>query len=131
MSFESFIFKNGKIKIYALIISFVFWVIILGQKDIVVTKEVPVEYLLTPGFKVQDATDKVLLTISGKRSYLRKFDPEQSAPIIDLRSYSIGPKRLPVDKTSLNLPIGVKILSFEPKLVSVYIVGGTRSDKTY
>jgi len=128
MTAQELIFGNGRIKVYAFILSFVFWVIILGQKNIVVTKGVPVQYLIGKGFKVQDSTDKVTLTLSGKRSSLRRFDESESAAVLDLRSASVGPRRLPIDKNSLELPIGVKILSFEPKFASVYIVGNSVSD---
>lgn len=119
---SDFILKDGRIKVYALLISFTFWLVILGQKDVTVSREVPVEYVVRPGTKVQNSIEKVVYTMSGKRSSINKFDPDKSAPVLDLSNLSLGPKRLPVSRDALSLPVGVKLLSIEPSVVSLYII---------
>ncbi|MGH1468725.1 MAG: hypothetical protein ACRBBP_07585 [Bdellovibrionales bacterium] len=119
--FEKIFLDNWKIKGYAFIVSVVLWSIILGQRSLVISKEVPVEYLISPDTIVQDSVDKIMVTISAKRSVLQKFVPENSAPMIDLRNLPPGSKRIPIKIESILMPIGAKVLAVEPKVVTLYL----------
>lgn len=127
---EKTLLENWKIKGYALLVSLVLWTVILGQRTLVVTKEVPVEYLVSPEVIVQDSIDKIMVTISAKRSILQSFNPQTWAPTIDLRNLPPGSKRIPVSIESINTPIGAKVLAIEPKLVTLYLKVKTKAPKT-
>jgi len=102
--------------------SFFFWVLIIGQKDISVYKEVVLEYRVSAGFELREPTKQIKILISGKRSSLRNIDSKKVRMVFDLRGLSLGPKKIPSSLGSINLPVGVKVLSYEPRLVSVYMM---------
>ena len=122
MSFlEKYIFYNWKIKSFAFAVSLILWFVILGQRSLVVSREVNVDYLVSPGSIVSDSVDKVTLTFSAKRSILQNFKPQNYAPVIDLRGLPPGLKRLPIKLDSIEIPIGAKLISIEPKVVTLYL----------
>jgi hypothetical protein len=118
---ENYIFKNWKIKTYALGVSLVLWFVILGQRSLVVSREVNVEYLVSEGMTVQDSVEKTTLTISAKRSVLQSFNPQNYAPVVDLRGLPPGSKRLFIKTDSIEMPIGARLLDIKPKLVTLYL----------
>ncbi len=127
--FELIFLKNWKIKVYALIVSLVLWSVILGQRSLVVSKEVPVEYLVSPNTIVQDSVEKIVVTISATKSVLQTFIPENSAPLIDLRNLSSGYKKIPIKIESMVMPRGAKVLSIKPKVVTLYLKAKNKSPK--
>jgi len=119
--FEKTILFNWKIKTYALVVSLILWFVILGQRSLVVTRSVDVEYLVSPGASVIDAVDKITMTLSAKRSVLQTLNVQSYAPVVDLRSLPPGAKRIPIKIESIQLPLGAKLLSIEPKVVTLYL----------
>lgn len=118
---ENHILNNWKMKSYALGVSLVLWFVILGQRSIVVTRVVSVEYLVAEGSIVQDSVDKISLTISAKRSALQSFNAQNYAPVVDLRGLPPGAKRIPLKADSIQMPLGAKLLNIEPKVVTLYL----------
>ncbi len=122
MSFlENIFFDNWKIKVYAFLFSLVLWSVILGQRSLVVTREVPIEFLVGPNASVQDAVDKIKVTIKAKRSVILSFNPESAAPMVDLRNLPPGAKRIPIKFESIAMPIGAKVIAIEPKAVTLFL----------
>lgn len=113
--------RNLKIKILAAFVSVFFWLVILGQKNVIVSKEIPVEYLVDPNYSLETDVTKVTVNISSKRSIIQSFSTESAAPIIDLRSFPEGKNRIPIKRTDFNLPLGVRIISVEPKIINLYL----------
>ncbi len=127
--FEVIFLENWKIKIYALIVSLVLWSVLLSQRSLVVSKEVPVEYLISPNTIVQDSVEKIVVTISATKSVLQTFIPENSAPLIDLRNLSSGYKKIPIKIESIVMPRGAKVLAVKPKVVTLYLKAKEKSSK--
>lgn len=118
---ESIFLENWRMKIYALVFSLVLWTVILGQRSLIITREVPIEFLVSPDASVQDAVDKIKVTIKAKRSVILKFNPESAAPMVDLRNLPPGAKRIPVKFESIAMPIGAKVTAIEPKAVTLFL----------
>lgn len=118
---ENYILNNWKMKSYALGVSLVLWFVILGQRSLVVTRVVNVEYLVAAGSIVQDSVDKITLTISAKRSVLQSFQAQNHAPVVDLRGLPPGAKRIPLKMDSIELPLGAKLINIEPKVITLYL----------
>ncbi len=114
-------YKNGKTKAYALAVSVLLWAIILGQRTLVVSHEIPVNYLVGPHLIVQDSVKKITVKVSAKRSVLQNLDFSKVAPEIDLRNLPPGSKRIPIEIKSIPMPIGAKVLDIEPKFVTLYL----------
>jgi len=119
--FEKHVVHNWKIKFYAFGVSLILWFVILGQRSIVVARTVNVEYLVSPGVTVTDSVDKITMTISAKRSVLQSFNAQNHAPVVDVRALPPGSKRIPIKMDSISLPLGAKLLSIEPKVVTLYL----------
>lgn len=119
---------NWKIKFYALTVSLSVWFIILGQRPITFTREVHVNYILDSDSILEESVDKVVLSLEAKRSLFKSFDFESLAPVMDLRGHLPGPKRLPIQKNFISLPVGVKLVSVEPKYVNLYLRAKTQID---
>lgn len=120
-AFEKYVTHNWKIKSYALGVSLILWFVILGQRSIVVSRVVSVEYLISPGVTVTDSVDSITMTISAKRSVLQSLIAQNHAPVVDLRALPPGSKRIPIKLDSIQLPLGAKLLSIEPKVVTLYL----------
>jgi len=118
---ERYIFNNWKIKTYALGVSLVLWFVILGQRSLVVSRSVDVEYLVSPSSILSESVKTVTMTISAKRSVLQSFKAQHSAPVVDLRGLPPGSKRVPISFESIQLPPGAQLLSIEPKTVTLYL----------
>lgn len=125
--FEKVFLYNWRVKSYALVVSLTLWIVILGQRTLIVSREIPVVYLVSEEAMVQDSVDKVTVTISAKRSILQNFNLEQAAPEIDLRNLPPGAKRVPIKMESITVPIGAKVLNIEPKVVTLYLKVKTKS----
>jgi len=119
--FEKYIINKWKIKSYALVVSLILWFVILGQRSLVVSRTVSLEYVVSPGYSVIDSTEKITMNISAKRSVLQSFKAQNYAPVVDLRALPPGSKRIPIKTDSILMPIGAKLLSIEPKVVTLYL----------
>lgn len=127
--FENYVLHNWKIKSYALAVSLILWFVILGQRSLVVSRSVNVEYLVSPGASVIDSVEKITMTISAKRSVLQSFNAQNHAPVVDLRALPPGSKRVPIKMDSIQMPIGAKLLSIEPKVVTLYLKNEPKAPK--
>jgi len=118
---ETYILHNWKIKVYALGVSLILWFVILGQRSLVVSRSVDVEYLVSPTSILSESVKTVTMTISAKRSVLQSFKAQNYAPVVDLRGLPPGSKRIPISFESVQLPLGARLLSIEPKTVTLYL----------
>jgi hypothetical protein len=119
--FENYVINNWRLKVYALLVSLVLWSMILGQRSLIVKREVPIEFVLSPETSVEKADKFITITISAKRSVIQRFNPTTAAPEVDLRGLPEGPKRIPIRAQSISMPLGAKVLAIEPKTVSLYL----------
>lgn len=121
IEFSKIFLSNIKIKSLAFFVSFIFWFVILGQRSIIVSREIPLEFLIDPRYSMISETEKVTINFSAKRSTIQSFVPESASPVIDLRTYPPGENRIGINLNLFNMPVGARILSVEPKRIDFYL----------
>ena len=114
---SEFFLKNWKIKVYSLVISLGLWLVVLGQRNYIVTKEVSIEYLLDQNYILEGEPKVVELTLEGKRQALKGLTPSQISVFVDLRGQLTGFKRVKIPKKNISLPVGIKLVNSEPEVV--------------
>jgi len=112
-----FLMKNWKTKVYSLIISFGLWLVVLGQKNYIISKEVSIEYLLDQNYILEGEPKVLELTVEGKRKVLRGLKPNELSVFLDLRGRLTGFKRVKISKENISLPIGVKLINSDPEAI--------------
>jgi len=116
------IFENGSYKIVALCVSLVLWITILGRKDIVLSHEVEMQFLLAPKHVITNKVPKTVeIKLVGPRMGLKKFVKNDEIITIDLVSFNPGYRVIKINKNGLNLPLGVKVVSIKPSNLKVNI----------
>ncbi len=111
--------ENTSYKIVALLITMILWVIILGSKESVMTKMVPVEFILPHGMTVgSDVPKEVAFKAAGPRLVLKKFSELKEPLVIDLSAALPGVTTVRLHADSINTPPGVRILSVSPSTVT-------------
>lgn len=121
MNIKDFFFSHTKVKLLAFFVSFLFWLVILGQRSVVVTREVPLDFIVDPRFNLETKTETVTVKLSAKRSALQSFVPESASPLVDVRGLPRGNNRISINVNSFSLPVGAKVLSVEPKVIELYL----------
>ena len=111
--------ENFSYKIVALLITLILWVIILGTKDSVVIKKLAVDFLLPRNMMIVNGVPKeVSFKVSGPRAALKKLAEQHEPLVIDLTSALPGLTTIKIHPDSVNLPVGVHVLSLSPGTVT-------------
>jgi YbbR domain-containing protein len=78
--------ENLSYKIVAFFVTLILWITILGRRDIVLTKEVDLEFLLPPAMSlIENNIDrKIEVKVSGPRIALKKFAQNPGTITVDL-----------------------------------------------
>ena len=119
---KNLFFENGSYKLVALIITLILWITVLGQKGSVTTKLIDVEFIL--GDKlilVNDPVRSVECRLTGSKMSLKKISNENLSVTLDLSKLQPGRKVIPIPQNSLQLPLGVKVLSMNPSSITVHL----------
>ncbi len=107
--------ENTSYKIVALLITLILWIIILGSKEALTVKMVPVEFILPHGMViVNNVPNEVAFKIAGPRLILKKFTEAREPMIIDLSAAAEGVTKVRLHADSINSPPGIRILSMSP-----------------
>lgn len=114
--------ENMSYKIVALFVTLVLWLTMLSRKDTVVTREMPVQYLISPNHILVNEPKKVArVKVSGRRTALKKFSQNEDGITVDLTRLTLGRHLVRLNQEVLNLPLGVKVLSIEPDEIEANI----------
>lgn len=114
------IFANGTFKIVALVVSIVLWMTIMGRRDLVQNHEMELQFILPAGHTIANqVTKSVEVKVTGPRAGLQRFTERERVIGMDLSKLKVGEHKLFVRTDTVNLPLGVKILSIEPQFVNV------------
>ncbi|MFZ9595863.1 MAG: YbbR-like domain-containing protein [Bdellovibrionia bacterium] len=108
--------KNLGTKIISVAIAMVLWGVVLGSRNVEVTKEIPLEILTSPDIVASnEIPDKIAFRLSGPKAFLRSILDRREEPI---RVNLVGNKPTLVTyrffSDNIRLPIGVKVLSINP-----------------
>lgn len=119
-NWKSWITENGSYKLVALFVTLILWVTILGRGDIVMTKEVKLDFILPPNMAIVEKNDKeVTVKVSGPRMALKKFTQSPVTITLDLSPRGAGPVEATITPKNVEVPFGVKVMSVHPEIVKV------------
>jgi YbbR domain-containing protein len=108
--------SNLGLKLLSLGIAILLWFIVLGTRNVEVTKEIPIE-LITPADLVvsNEIPDKVSFRLSGPKAFLRTIINRKEEPLkVNLSQSKAGLVTYRFFSDNIQVPIGVKILSITP-----------------
>ena len=112
--------ENGSYKLVALFVTLILWVTILGRRDVVLSKDVDLEFLLPRDLViVENIERRVQVKVAGPRAALKKFQANPGALTVDLSRYPRGPVRAVINPKLVDVPFGVKVLAISPEYLDV------------
>jgi YbbR domain-containing protein len=110
---------NSGTKIVSVVIAIVLWIVVLGSRNVEVTKEIPLE-VITPADVVpsNDIPDRIAFRLSGPKAFLRAILDRREEPIrVNLAGAKPGQVTYRFFSDNIRVPIGVKVLSINPTAI--------------
>jgi YbbR domain-containing protein len=117
--------ENLSYKIVSLFISVILWLTIMGRRDLILTKNIEIEFKTAANTRIVGQTaDQVRLRLSGPRSSLKEImGAVKGKPlVVDISDRGEGVFDIDVPVNRIELPQGIRILSIRPNLVRVEVV---------
>lgn len=121
----SFVFHNFGFKVVALFISLILWLTILGRRDFVLNKDIPLKIQTGADMRVAAQTsDHIKVKVSGPRSSLKKFldSPSTQGITIDVSQKGEGVVYVDIPMTKIEVPLGVRVIGVRPHQIQVEVV---------
>ncbi len=113
---------NMSYKFVALGVAMVLWMSMLGRKDSTLVKEFELQVLLPPKVELQTQIPQIVkVEVGGPRVALKKINQMNPVFTIDLTSARPGRQVVELSRDGLNLPIGARVLTIEPKEFTVVL----------
>ncbi len=119
--FLSLFGANVGAKAISVIIAFVLWVVVLGSRNVEVTKEIPLE-VITPAdvIPANELPEKIAFRLSGPKAFLRAILDRREEPIrVNLAGAKPGLVTYRLFSDNIRVPIGVKVLSINPAAILI------------
>lgn len=121
--YSQIIKENASYKFVALVVALVLWLTMQGRRDTVLTRDMEMQVLLPPGMAITNPIPPVVkVEVSGPRVALRRMAERTEPFTVDLGQAQKGRKLVRLNKESLNLPLGAKVLSIQPQEFLAVIV---------
>lgn len=120
-SLWSLVSANFGTKIVSVIIAVVLWGIVLGSRNVEVTKEIPLE-VITPADVVpaNEIPDRIAFRLSGPKAFLRSILDRREEPIrVNLSGAKPALVTYRFFSDNIRVPIGVKVLSINPTAILI------------
>jgi hypothetical protein len=124
----NWVLENGSYKLVALFVTLILWVTILGRRDFVLSKDMDIEFLvprsiaIAPGPGQKELERRVTVKVSGPRMQLKRFAQNPGTITIDLGKSQPGPVQAIITPRVVEVPLGVKVLSVTPNVVTATLV---------
>ena len=108
-------------KVVSVVVAVLLWGIVLGSRNVEVTKEIPLEIITSSDVvAANDIPEKITFRLAGPKAFLRSILDRREEPI---RVNLVGAKPNLVTyrffSDNIRLPIGVKVLSINPAAILV------------
>ncbi len=117
---------NLSYKFVALGVALVLWMSMLGRKDSTLVKEFELQVLLGQGIELENKIPPLVkVEVAGPRVALKKINQMHPVFQVDLTGAKPGRQVVELSRDGLNLPIGAKVLSLEPKEFTVVLREGS------
>jgi hypothetical protein len=113
--------QNLGTKIVSVAIAIVLWGIVLGSRNVEVTKEIPLE-LITPTDVVpsNEIPDRIAFRLSGPKAFLRSILDRREDPIrVNLSGAKPALVTYRFFSDNIRVPIGVKVMSINPTAILI------------
>ncbi|NDD91387.1 hypothetical protein EBZ37_04815, partial [bacterium] len=108
-------------KLVSILVAVILWVVVLGSRNVDVSKEVPLEILAPPELVVaNEMPERVTFRLSGPKAFLRAVLDRREPPIrVNLIGNKPGLVTYRFFSDHIRLPIGVRVLSVNPASVLI------------
>jgi len=108
-------------KVISILLAFILWGIVLGSRNVEVTKEVPIEIITPPDVTPSnEIPEKIAFRLSGPKAFLRS--------ILDRREEPIRVNLMGFFSDNIRVPIGVKVLSVTPTAILIKLENVRRKE---
>ena len=119
MSLMGILFHNIPWKILSLLVAFGIWFVVMSSNSIEITKEVNLDIEVPSGLTIaNEVPSQVSFRLAGSKFFLRTLASSLDTIRIDLTKAKAGPAYYRIEKDSLHLPIGVRVLSISPSTIN-------------
>lgn len=113
---------NFSFKVVAFGVALILWVSMLGRKDSTLVKDFELQIMLGPGLEVVTPVPQIVrVEVAGPRVALKKMNQVNPIFTVDLTAAKPGRQVVQLGREGLNLPIGARVLSLEPREFNVQI----------
>jgi YbbR domain-containing protein len=116
-----FFTQNLGTKLISVGVAIVLWIVVLGSRNVEVTKEIPLE-VITPADIVpsNEIPDRIAFRLSGPKAFLRAILDRREVPIrVNLAGAKPGLVTYRFFSDNIRVPIGVKVLSVNPTAILI------------
>lgn len=109
------------LKLLSLLIAIILWFVVLGSRNVEVTKEMPIEVITPTDLVVSnDVPDKIAFRLSGPKAFLRNIVNRKEKTLrVDLSNAKAGLVTYRFYSDNIQVPIGVKVVSINPTAVLI------------
>jgi len=107
---------NLSYKFVALGVAIILWMSMMGRKDSTLVKDFELQVLLGPNLEMETSIPQLVkVEVVGPRVALKKINQMSPVFTVDLTSARAGRQVIQLSREGLNLPIGARVLSLEPR----------------
>ncbi|MGK5087565.1 CdaR family protein [Bdellovibrionota bacterium FG-2] len=116
-----FLTANLVTKLISVAIALLLWVIVLGSRNVEVTKEIPIEINTSSDVvPANEIPEKIAFRLSGPKAFLRAIVDRHEDPIrVNLSGAKPGLVTYRFFSDNIKIPIGVKVLSVSPAAILI------------
>ncbi len=122
--------SNLGTKLISVMIAMVLWIVVLGSRNVEVTKEVPLEVVTASDVvSSNEVPEKIAFRLSGPKAFLRAILDRREEPIrVNLAGVKPGLITYRFFSDNIHVPIGVKVLSIHPTAIVIKLEQLKRRD---
>lgn len=123
--------ENLSYKFVALGVALILWMSMLGRMDSTLMKDFELQVLLGPNLELTTQIPQVVkVEIAGPRVALKKIYQMNPVFTVDLTAARAGRQVVQLSREGLNLPIGARVLSIEPREFTVQIKSARAAEES-
>ena len=120
---KEFITRNWALKLLALFMALVLWIILIPEEKTFAEKNITLEAELInvpPDLEVVEKSDATInLKVRARKRLLNDLTSEQFSAQLDMSKATIYQQEYPLDSSIFKMPRGVELISFSPAYIHV------------
>ena len=117
--------KKHLLRLFSLLVSVLIWMYVVSSAEVEISKHVEVDISVPKNMAISNLIEKeVVYRFKGPGLFVRKFLENPMKVEIDSQSYYRKGKKnyiLSIDRLPLKLPLGVELMSFEPRYINLVL----------